>query len=539
MQDVLAQIAPVTVTQAALKPAIACENHFVPHNLDFATGARLRTVNTYESNGAGVAVNDLDGDGDLDIVFASVDGEAAILWNQGNLKFTTTTLADTYTRGVNIVDVDGDGYPDLVFTHRSLESISYWHNQGPTAPGPRFVRGTLAGVTSYAYAMAWADLNGDGALDLVTGSYNIDLQSHGVKEPEFSEKAGIVYYEHQGDKFIPQLLAQDAQALSIGLVDLDNDGALDIWVANDFALQDQIWLYNRQSGVQSRQPTWQPAKPFMQTSHSTMSIDWGDLANDGNLAFFTTDMNPYDISPSNLARWLPMMNAMEKGAKHEPDDPQIMANVLQVRDSNGGWRNEAAQWGIDATGWSWAGKFGDLDNDGYLDLYVVNGMIAQNLFGHLNNGELVEENQAFHNQGNGMFAPAPEWNLGSTRSGRGMVMADLNDDGQLDIVVNNLRNSAQLLENRLCKGASLEIDLRWPASQNRNAIGAQLALHTSHGIYRRDLHASGGYLSSDPLRVHFGFPPDTILQALDIVWPDGAGSQLTNLAPHTRLEVTR
>ena len=539
MQDALDQIAPVTVTQVALTPATACENDFAPHNLDFATGTRLRTVNTYESNGAGVAVNDLDGDGDLDMVFASVDGEAAILWNQGDLKFTTTTLADTYTRGVNIVDVNGDGYPDIVFTHRSLESIAYWRNQGPTAPGPRFVREALAGVTGYAYAMAWADLNGDGALDLVTGSYNIDLQSHGVKEPEFSEKAGIVYYEHQGNKFIPQLLAQDAQALSIGLVDLNDDGALDIWVANDFALQDQIWLYNRQSGLQSRQPTWQPAKPFAQTSHSTMSIDWGDLANDGNLAFFTTDMNPYDISPSNMARWLPMMNTMEKDAKHEPDDPQIMANVLQVRGANGAWRNEAAQWGIDATGWSWAGKFGDLDNDGYLDLYVVNGMIAQNLFGHLNNGELVEENQAFHNQGNGMFAPAPAWNLGSTRSGRGMVMADLNDDGQLDIVVNNMRNSAQLFENRLCGGSSLEVTLDWPATHNPAAIGAQLELHTNRGVYRRDVRDSGGYLSGDPTRVHFGFPQATTLQTLHIRWPDGMESAIEQPSAQTHFRIIR
>jgi hypothetical protein len=538
MQRTLTQTIAVTVTQADLTRATACEGHFAPHNLDFATGTRLREVNTYESNGAGVAVNDLDGDGNLDIVFASMDGEAAILWNRGNLKFTTEALVDNYTRGVNIVDVNGDGYPDIVFTHRSLESVSYWRNRGPSAQ-PRFARETLPGVTSYAYAMAWADLNNDGALDLVTGSYNTDLKQHGIKAPEQNENAGIVYYEHRGDKFIAQPLAQQAEALSIGLVDLNDDGQLDIWVANDFGLQDQTWLNNQQGGPQSRQPTWQPSKPFAQTSHSTMSIEWGDLANDGNLTLFTTDMNPYDISPHNLARWLPMMNAMEKLAKHEPGDPQIMANVLQVRDANGTWRNEAARWGVDATGWSWAGKFGDLDNDGFLDLYVVNGMMALNMFGYLPNGELVEENQAFRNQGDGMFILAPEWNLGSTSSGRGMVMADLNGDGNLDIIVNNMRNSAQLFENRLCSGSSLEVNLRWPTSQNTDAIGAQLELRTSHGVYRRDVRASGGYLSGDPMGVHFGFPNDATLQELDIIWPDGATSQSKTLTPHTRLEVTR
>lgn len=508
----------------------------MPQLLDFATGTHLREINTYESNGSGVAVNDLDGDGDLDIVFASVDGEAVILWNEGNLKFKTEALADNYTRGVNIVDVDGDGKLDIAFTHRSLESVSYWHNRGSSAQ-PRFAREPLPGVTSYAYSMAWADLNGDNLLDLVTGSYNTDLKSHKLSATEMQERAGVIYYEHQGNKFIAQPLTPQSEALSIGLVDLNGDGRLDIWVADDFTLQDKVWLYN-QNGQQVRQPQWQPAQPFVQTSHSTMSIDWGDLTNDGNLALFTTDMNPYDISPHNLARWLPMLNGMEKLEKHEPNNPQIMANVLQLR-ANNRWTNEAAQYGIEATGWSWASKFSDLDNDGFLDLYIVNGMIAQNLFGQLPGGELVEENQAFRNDDEGMFAPAPEWDLGSTASGRGMVMADLNGDGKLDIVINNLRNSAQLFENRLCGGSSLEVDLHWSASANPQAIGAQLALQTSQGTYRRDVRASGGYLSGDPTRIHFGFPKDATLQTLSIQWPDGAVSQLTALTTQTQLEVTR
>jgi hypothetical protein len=270
-----------------------------------------------------------------------------------------------------------------------------------------------------------------------------------------------------------------------------------------------------------------------------MSIDWADLGNDGGLALFTTDMNPYDISTENMARWLPMMNAMEKGAKHVEGDPQIMANVLQVRERNGSWQNEAGRRGVDATGWSWASKFGDLDNDGFLDLYVVNGMIAQNLFGYLDNGELIEENQAFRNPGDGMFVPAPSWNLGSTRSGRGMVMADLNNDGRLDIIVNNLRNSAQLFENQLCGGSSLEVALQWPASHNQTAVGAQLELQTSRGVYRRDVRASGGYLSGDPTRVHFGFPQDATLQSLHVQWPDGTASTIEPLSPQTQIIATR
>ena len=216
-----------------------------------------------------------------------------------------------------------------------------------------------------------------------------------------------------------------------------------------------------------------------------------------------------------------------------------MANVLQMPTTNGEWRNQAAQRSVEATGWSWAGKFGDLDQDGFLDLYVVNGMIALNLFGHLPNGELVEENLAFHNVGDGTFAPAPTWNLGSKASGRGMMMADLDNDGDLDIVVNNMRTQAQLFENRLCGGSSLQVDLQWDNEPNSHAIGAQLTLHTSQGSYQRDVRAASGYLSGDPARVHFGFPSDADLLDLKIVWPDGTVSQIEQPTANTRLTVTR
>ncbi len=519
---------PVTTTQTDLASPAPCEGRFVAHTLAASNGVRMREIRMYISNGSGLAINDLDGDGRLDIVFASVDRESTILWNKGGLNFEAESLNDLFTRGVNIVDVDGDGLLDLTFTHTSLGGVTYWRNTG-AADGPRFVSDTLPGVSYYAYTMGWADLNGDGTLELVTGSYNTDLKQQGASEADLQAKAGLVVYEHQGDRFVPQRLDPQAETLSIGLVDLDGDGHLDIWVANDFLQQDRIFL--------SRDGGWESVKPFSQTSHSTMSLEWGDLDNNGQLALYTTDMNPGDLSTRTLAAWLPMMARLED--QHEFGDPQIMANVLQVRDANGAWRNEAALRGVDATGWSWAGKFGDLDNDGYLDLYIVNGMIAMDLFGHLPSAELVEENKAFRNTGNNDFTPAPEWNLGSTANGRGMVMADLDGDGDLDIAVNNMRSAGQLFENRLCGGSSVEVDLAWPASANPYAIGAQLELHTSQGVLYRDVRASGGYLSGDPARVHFGFPADATLEKLLIRWPDGAMSQVDAPAARTLLKVTR
>jgi hypothetical protein len=520
---------PVEVRQRSLARQPPCEGRFVAHPLAVATGVRMREIRTYASNGAGLAAGDLDDDGDLDLVLASVDRESTILWNDGGLAFTAEPIADSYTRAVNIVDVDGDGSLDIVFTHRGVEGVSYWRNQGPRPGGQRFVREALEGVSSYAYAMAWADLNADGTLDLVTGAYDVELKGHGVPEQRIQEQGGVVVYEQRDGRFAAHQLAQRAETLAIGLVDLDGDGWRDVWAANDFALPDGHWL--------RRADGWEPAQPFDQTSHSTMSIDWGDLANDGRLALFTTDMNPGDLSPSVLAAWLPVISALEE--KHGPRDPQIMANVLQIEVGAGRWRNEAARRGVDATGWSWSGKFGDLDNDGFLDLYVVNGMIAANLFGHLPGGELVEANQAFRNQGDGSFRPAPEWGLASTASGRGMVMADLDGDGDLDIAVNNLRSPAQVFENRLCSGAALEVDLAWPSAANTRAIGAQLELYTNLGVLRRDVRVASGYLSGDPARVHLGFPTGTELRALVIRFPDGAVARIDAPTPQTLLKVTR
>lgn len=521
---------PVIVTQRALTPSTACTGHFVTHTLPFATGIRIREINTYESNGAGLAINDLDNDGDLDLAFASIDDRSAILWNQGNLQFTEEEIDDQFTRSVAIVDVDGDRALDLVFTHRGLQSLSYWRNQGALIDGKRFVQTPLPGVDNYAYTMAWADLTGDGSLDLVTGAYNIELKQQGIEKPETDARAGLVFYERQKDGFTAQPLAPNTQALSIALIDLNGDQQRDIWVANDFALPDRIWL--RQEGE------WQPNKPFERTSYSTMSIDWADIANVGAWALYTTDMNPYDTSTAVLASWLPVIAQLEIYHQHEWGDPQIMANTLQIRDGDR-WREEGNARRIDATGWSWASKFGDLDQDGYLDLYVVNGMIAQNLFKHLPNGELVEENQALRNQGDGTFERMPDWQLGSTSSGRGMSMADLDNDGDLDIVVNNLRQSAQLFENQLCTGASLQVEVRWPESANPFGIGTQVRLQTSMGPMLRDVRVISSYLAGDPVRVHFGFPEDTTLEAIDILWPDGARSRVEAPPAGQLLEVTR
>ena len=483
----------------------------------------------FESNGSGLAINDLDGDGDLDLVFANLKGANAVLWNDGALRFRKEEFRHGDSRAVNVVDVDGDGRQDIVFTRR-LMGPSYWRNTGHGRGLDAFEEQMLREVDQKVYALTWGDIDGDGDLDAAGGSYDAALEKDlGYQFMRYRSGGGVYLFENRDDAFQAHQLAQESQALAVALADLNQDGKPDILIGNDFGMLDQAW--------QQTNAGWQEARPFARMTHSTMSFDWGDIDNDGQAELFATDMKPYNQDVRTLAEWRPMMSKMPNDTF--PGDPQIMENVLQVRDASGAFQNEAYTRAIDATGWSWSGKFGDLDNDGWLDLYVVNGMIAADLFHYLPRYELVEENRAFRNDGAGTFALAPEWSLGSKRSGRGMSMADLDGDGDLDIVVNNLESPAQIFENRLCGGSSVQVDLFWPLSKNTRAIGAQLVLRTSAGNLYRDVRAASGYLSGDPARVHFGLPPNAQLQELEIRWPDGQVSTVTEVQLNSVVGITR
>lgn len=511
------QVLPLTQQSAA------CTGHFVAHDLDhITTTPNPSRIGQTEGFGEGVAIGDLDGDGRLDIVLANYSGANTILWNEGGLNFSTQRLAPGGSRAVTLVDVDGDGKLDIVFSQDKSAPL-YWHNDG----NRHFTRQALPGVSRPLYAINWAASSSGDSLDLVGATYDATLWASYGQDFPASGMGGVYYYENTGGQFVMHRLATSAQATALILIDLNGDGHPDIWVGNDFIMPDAVWLWSK-SG-------WQRAFPLKAMSYSTMSLDYGDLNNDGHIEVFSTDMKPYPGDVQGEAVLGPVLAAFARQA-HQANDPQIHANVLQTV---GVFKDTAVAAGVDATGWSWSGKFGDLDNDGFQDLYVVNGYMELVTFPDLPNHELVEENQAFRNDGHGKFVRMPQWGLGSTRSGRGMVMADLEGNGKLDIVVNNLNSPAQLFENQLCAGSSLEVDLFWPNSHNTRAIGATLVLSSDAAQYRRDVKAASGYLSGDPARVHFGYPNSAKLQQLTIRWPDSSISVIPGPPGNSILEVTR
>ncbi|MBK9122096.1 MAG: CRTAC1 family protein [Chloroflexi bacterium] len=502
----------VSVVSAPISPDRSCSARFAEHELDHVTDTSIRPVVMFESNGAGVSLGDLDKDGDLDIVFANLLPQITVLWNDGELRFTTQRInVQTPTRAVNTVDVDGDGWLDITLTTQLaapmwLRSTGSLDNTGR----PQFVRTPLNGVTRQAYSMAWADVDGDGDLDLVTSSYDAELEMKLRDSFMLSGRAGVTYYEQRDGQFVASRLSENAQGLVTYFFDIDGDNQLDVLVGNDFGPVDSAWLWRGE---------WVETEPFSIMTHSTMSYDAVDFENDGRLELYAADMMPYSHDDETMAAWGPVMESMMAHPMVE-DDPQVMQNVLRTMPINVSG-DLADQLGISATGWSWSSKFADFDADGLADLYVVNGMIAADLFGHLPNGELVEENQAFRNIG-GRFVPAPDWALDSTASGRGMAIGDLDGDGDQDIVVNNLLSAARLFENELCGGRHILVDVGWSGTMNPQAIGTVIRLDTGVGTMTRTIRSGSGYLSGDPSVAHFGVPEGVAVERLRITWPDGA-----------------
>ena len=513
----------ITVTSTSLRHS-ECSEQFVTHTLDHITTVDHLPVRLFDSNGSGLAINDLNKDGLLDIVLANLDAPETILWNQGDLQFRPQVLdIPGKTRSVATLDLNSDGWKDIIFTSQRA-APSFWLNQQDET----FAFSPLRGVTKPAYAMNWYDLDRDGDLDLVAASYDAEMERIDASYL-LNGGAGIFYYANNDNVFHPTRLADRSQALAVDFPDINLDGYPDIAVGNDFAERDRYWkMLNGE---------WAESQPFEVTTYSTMSFASGDVNNDGHDELLATDMHPYLETDEVQAAWEPIMQQMMEVPMPE-GDPQHMVNVLQSA-FDGQYQNIAENHGIHFTGWSWSGKFGDLNSDGLLDIYVVNGMISEELFGHLPDNELVEENQAFMNTGQQMFVPMPGWKLNSTHSGRGMSMADMDGDGDLDIVVNNLMAAATLFENQLCGGHNLTVELHQPDTSNPDAIGTRLELVTADGTYYRLVTASSGYLSGDPSPVHFGLPTSTEIQQLIVQWHDGTQSVVEEIQPDTHLSISR
>jgi hypothetical protein len=466
-------------------------------------------------------VGDLTGDGQPDLVFGNIIGTVTVYVNEGNFVFTPIPTTLTDVRSLAIVDADGDGTRELYATRRFAPPIVGRLSDGEFSYEP------IPNVYSAFYAMGWQDLNRDGVLDVVFGTYdNEQLQQQGLI---FQTRGGggVFVYTQTKAGFTPQRLNQAAQALAIAFPDLDQDGRIDLLVGNDFNEPDAAWTITDQG--------YTPVAPFAQTTENTMSLDYVDYDNNGIFDLYATDMKPYDQNVATMARWLPAMVKLTRPLT--ADDPQYTENTLQTWDGSR-WQNRAYDLQLDATGWSWSAKFADLDNNGWQDLYVVNGMKATDLLSYLPSNELAEDDMLFVTDNSERYELVDR-GISQTGSGRAATMADLDNDGDMDVVVNPIDGAAQLYRNELCQTGSIAVTLVDPTSANRDAVGAIVTVSANQHRLTRSIQVSSGYLSGQPTTAHFGLGNTQAIERITITWPDGKQSEVTGITANMHYTITR
>ena len=424
------------VTVTPIGSEASCAGVFVAQPLPHSVEPVPNLPMPFDSNGAGVAIADLDGDGWLDVVLGGLHGPATVLWNRGGPggpAFDAAALELVGARAVAIVDVDGDGHQDIVATR--LDERPRWL-RGSGGRAFRIVDDERFVARHPIYSMAWDDLDGDTDLDLVGATYDAELERYEAMEAyrnfvktnvstARTRQRGVWYYENLGPRdrrsafepgelqFLAWPLAAGAMALAIVLTDVDGDALSDIVVGNDYDVPDNVFL-RTPDRVRPHRSWWRPGSPFPVTTRNTMAFATGDVDNDGRIELFAADMSPYRTGADIDEAWGPLL---QPGGAATPvgDGVQAAANVLQTRQEDGSYLDTAGRSGVAATGWSWSAQFGDLDNDGDLDLYAVNGMVGDP-FRNLENAELVEQNQALRNLGGGRFTAAPEWGWAPPRA---------------------------------------------------------------------------------------------------------------------------
>lgn len=571
--------------------------------VDFANvlDEELALENEHRLVGSGVALGDVDGDGLTDIYLNRLQGPNALYRNLGGWRFEEVTARagvaadDRFSTGAAFADVDGDGDLDLIVTSLGGPDVVF-RNDGSGRFSEDPDAGLAPGMGSTTVALA--DVDGDGDLDLYLTTYKSESASDvlGMLErsprilegtgdsvriaPEFlghyrlEERGGRqvaveqaepdrLYLNDGTGRFEPvswtggAFLDEEGRPLDrdlddFGLAarfyDVDGDGDPDLYVCNDFADPDQLWI-NQGDG------TFRRPSPYAlrTTSHASMSVDFADVDRDGEVDFFVAEMRAQE--PSRQLLEVPFHPPLRKPIGVMADRPQIQRNTLFLNRGDGTFAEIAELAGVDASDWSWASMFVDVDLDGFEDLLVANGYSRDTqhgdvverieaLQGQAGSRELKRlyprlrsRNAAFRNHGDLTFgAAAEEWGFGEEEDiSHGMAAGDLDGDGDLDVVINRLGAPARVLRNDAV-GGRVAVRLRG-AGANTASTGARVRLlGGAVPVQEREVTTGGLYLSSsEPLIVFATGEAESM--TLEVEWPRGGRTVIEDVESNRLYEI--
>lgn len=530
----------------------------------------------YYYNGAGVITADFNNDGFIDLFCAGNQVKNKLYLNKGNLKFQEIEMPKqnlelgSWTTGVTQVDINNDGLLDIYICkasgYRALKGKNLLYvNQGLNKDGiPSFKEQAedfgidFSGLSTKA---AFFDYDKDGDLDMYLLNHSVHPNINygkGKQRTTIDSISGDRLYTNTNGYFEDTSIkagifqGKSGYGLGLSISDLNNDGYPDIYIGNDFFENDYLYM-NQKDGTFKEVISNNDMK-LGHTTHFSMGNAIADINNDNFTDIVSLDMLPENLhtyKTSGLEYAYPIYQQYIKNGYA----PQFMQNTLHLNNNGENFSEVGHLSGISATEWSWGSLLADFDNDGFKDLFISNGIKgATNDMDYMNfiaNEEiqrridtgmdntdmpLIKEipekkvsNYFFKNKGDLTFVDvSSKWLNTKPSFSNGCTYADFDNDGDLDIVVNNIDEELYILENTLKNSRFLAVKLNGP-KENRFGLGAKLTLHSQSGAQVLEHYTTNGYLSSSSNKLLFGIAKDTIIDSLKITWPDNQEQKLVNL----------
>jgi len=537
----------------------------------------------YAYMGSGVGVGDFNNDGLPDLFFGASQGSCRLYLNLGNHHFRDITQSAglqtaSWCTGISVVDINNDGWPDIYVcvsgnvpgSRRSNLLFINNHDLHFTESAADY---GLAD-TSYSTQALFFDYDKDGRLDMYLVNHELhpavsqndivrpDTSGRSIRSDKLYKNAGILPgTTHPWFKDVSLFagIRDDSYGLGAVVSDLNGDGWPDIYVTNDYLSNDLLWINNRNGTF-----TNIIAGSLGHQSYSSMGVDAADINNDGLPDIATLDMMPEDNYRKKM-----MFSFMNYG-RYETErragyQPEFMRNMLQLNRGTGSDRatpyfSEIGQLaGISETDWSWSVLMADFDNDGFKDIHITNGMgrdlinadfvsyrsetygtmdkpVRDRLLrGQLDSmGAVPLRNYFFHNDGNCRFSNQSRVSgITEKTISNGAAYVDLDNDGDLDLVVNNINQEASVYINN--SGGHYINFLLQGDSLNRDGFGTKLVLWQNGQVQTVEQYPVRGYASSVDSRPHFGIGNSPRPDSVVITWPNGRQQHLLRPAVDTNL----
>ncbi len=564
-------------SQLLFKPVLEIDSNITFNNILTETDSLNYFIYPYLYLGGGVATGDINNDGLSDIFFVGNMVENKLYLNKGDMKFEDVTNKahlsgdSKWCTGVTMVDINNDGWLDIYLCVSGQKGSNkknnlYINNKDLTFTESAKEYGLDDNGSSIQSVFFDYDLDGD--LDLYVANYPIapfgSPNSYYLNKMRHLKNGDSDHlYQNNGkegfiDVSIESGIANYGLSLGISVGDYNNDGFEDIYISNDFNTPDRFFINNGDGTFNDKLK-----EATYQTSWFGMGSDVADFNNDGLLDFIQVDMTPRDNrrAKENMASMNASLfwNTVESGFHY-----QYMFNSLQL--NRGVSKTKGVQFsnisriaGIPTTDWSWAPLFADFDNDGWKDIFITNGIkrdvnnkdffnaksVKANLTGKIDGSGYVNipsepiENRVFKNNGDLTFENlSADWGLNLKGFSHGCAYADFDNDGDLDLVVNNMDQTASLFKNQSNTEEKRYLRIKLTGTSNNTlGLGTKVKLFHNGTMQHQELTLTRGYESSVEPIIHFGVGNIKKVDSISIVWPDGKNEVLKDINTNQVLNI--